>query len=102
MALRCSRTAVPALLPAAHGPALPESSTARLSPQDGNSGVLQLQGEKTAIKNQESRGMKLMDAFTCLLLAFRSNAVLIGRDVFAIKANELTNFFFLLKANLLL
>lgn len=88
-----------ALLPhgcagSAHGPALPESSTARLSPQDGNSGVLQLQGEKTAIKNQESRGMKLMDAFTCLLLAFRSNAVLIGRDVFAIKANELTNFFF--------
>lgn len=41
-------------LPAARGPALPESSTARLSPRDGNSGVLQLQGEKITIKKKRT------------------------------------------------
>lgn len=80
-------------LPAARGPALPESSTARLSPRDGNSGVLQLQGEKITMKKKNSRGMKLMDAFVRLVLAFWSSAVLIGRDMVAIKANELTNIY---------
>lgn len=37
--------------------------------------------------------MKLMDAFVRLVLAFRSSAVLIGRDMVAIKANELTNIY---------
>lgn len=48
--------------------------------------------------------MKLMDAFVRLVLAFWSSAVLIGRDMVAIKANELTNIYiyFPLKANLLL
>lgn len=37
--------------------------------------------------------MKLMDAFVRLVLAFWSSAVLIGRDMVAIKANELTNIY---------
>lgn len=37
--------------------------------------------------------MKLMDVFVRLVLAFRSSAVLIGRDMVAIKANELTNIY---------